>query len=450
MLRRKVYDELFEWKARSGHKCLLVKGQRQVGKSFIIEHFGKDNYENVIKLDFIEDSSLSDIFAGKLDVDSIIRVMKLRFDPELFVPGSTLIILDEIQECPRARTALKYFTTDGRYDVIASGSLIDARQGDHASVPVGYEEHITMYSLDFEEFLWARKVPYDEIMDVRKHIRDRIPIDEPILRVFNSHFRDYMIIGGMPAAVNAFLINGDYADSWGETEAIIASCKSDMTKYNSGLDRLKVVECFDSIPSQLSQSNKKFMYSRVSGGESRGATREYMDSLLWIKRAGYGNYCYSLGAVESPLIAHSSRDQFKVYMSDTGMLIHIYGREAQRALYEGDTAYNFGAVTENMVAECLMKAGLDRYYYRKSGGDGRMEIDFILELGRDIVAVEVKSGSHRDAPSIAKVGKYHHVDRRVMFENGNISMDDDGMEHYPLFASAFIKDMVRTQPGPRF
>ena len=455
MLRRKVYDRLLEWKNRE-HKCLLVKGQRQVGKTYVIERFAEANYEHVVKTNLAEEEDMRRVFDGNLDVDTIIRGMMLYRNPDDFVPGSTLIFLDEIQDCPRARSALKAFSMDGRYDVIASGSLLgvtgmwQTEEKIPPLLPVGYEEHLTMYSLDFEEFLWARGITEASIDGVKKCIRECRPLDGATLDAFGTAFRDFMIVGGMPAAVASFVKEKNYAASGKIIDGIIETCKNDINRYNTRKESIQTIECFESVPAQLAQSNKKFAYSRLEGGGSRASGGKYRENLLWIKDAGYGNFCYGLRQIAHPIEGQVMRDAFKIYLSDTGMLTHMMGKNAIRAVYEKDMAYNMGAVTENMVAECLMKCGYPPRYYRKSNGSGRMEIDFVLEFYKDIAAIEVKSGKSRETPSLLKVGGYFDVGRRIVFAEANIGKDGDGIETYPLFASAFADCLEPPWDGPEF
>lgn len=265
-----------------------------------------------------------------------------------------------------------------------------------------------------------------------------------------GHFRDYMIVGGMPEAVSRFVEARNYSSASAVLSDIIETSRQDIMKYNDGVNGVKTARCLDSIPSQLSDSNKKFMYSRVEGGGSRSAARKYADNLLWIERSGIGNYCHRLRSLEAPLEANSDRDQFRVYMSDTGMLVSMMGSRAMVAAYDGDDRFNMGALTENAVAECLMKAGYARYYYRVNSGSDMMELDFVIELGLELAVIEVKSGKDRSAPSIRKVSRYPQVGRRIMLERGDIRVDDDGLEHYPLFAAAFVDSMEREWRRPGF
>ncbi len=453
MLRRKAYDVLVEWKGRV-HKPLLVKGQRQVGKSFIIEAFARDHYPHSVIVDFREDVRARAVFAGNLDVDSIIRGLEILHPDAIFEPGSTIILFDEIQDCPLAYSSLKYFALDGRYDVIASGSLLGVtlnktnnkeEDGDgievDPSVPVGYTEHLTMYSLDFEEFLWAKGMKDEYISMLRESIHDHVPLSEVMHSAFTSYFREYMVVGGMPEVVQNYVDTKRFSGAIHIQERLLNDAIADINKYNTSINAVKTLECFNSIPKQLAQSNKKFMYSRVDGGGSRKSAQKYSENLLWIKDAGYGNFCYKVRSVEVPLTAREDSENFKVYFSDTGLLISKYGRTVREAVAMGDSRVNLGAIAENIVAECMVKCGIVPRYYMKNQGDNRMELDFVAEIGDDLVVIEVKSGKDREAPSLSKVSSVFKVDRRMMFEDTNIRVSDDGVEHYPLYAAAFMDSM---------
>lgn len=460
MLRRKIYDHLVDWK-ESGTRPLIVKGQRQTGKTFIIDRFARDHYSTYIYADLSKDGGFRSIFeSDDLTMDSIIRGIQVIRSIDISDSDQILIFLDEVQDCPRALSALKTFAIDGRYKVIASGSLLGVTEsllykdgsGSAPLSPMGYVESLTLHSLDFEEFLWANSIPEEAIARLRECIRKRIPLDPPLFYRFSELFRIFQIVGGMPASVSAYLEDTrTFASSSKELALILSECRGDITRYASREDSNKTSECFDSIPSQLMQTNKRFHYSRIKDNgldsrKKRMAADIYMDNLLWIKNAGYGNFCYGLRQISSPLMGQIKRDVFKVYLSDTGMLVHMFGEKAIAAVYTSDSAYNMGAVAENSVAECLMKCGYQPTYYLNNNGKGRMEIDFVLEFFGGLVAIEVKSGKDRATPSIGKVADYFDIWLRVMFENGNINETEDGILHLPLFASAFV-DVLDERPS---
>ena len=464
MLRRKAYDRLVEWKERPGHKSLLIRGQRQVGKTFIIREFAK-TYENSTYVDLSKNARMRRAFRESIEVEDILEALMLQdraFDPS---PGGCLIILDEIQSSPRARQALKSFTEDGRFDVVASGSLLDvplrARAYDDADegeeedqddavplIPVGYEEHMRMYSLDFEEFLWAKGYRDTMISKVRESVRRRVPLSGALLDAMNDEFREFTMFGGMPEPVSKLVSGEGLRSVIRAMDDVVTSNYNDISKYAEEGEALRIRKTLESIPMQLSQSNKKFMYSRIDGNrKSREGARKYQESLLWIEGSGIGNMCHQLREISVPVSMSSNPDQFKVYLSDTGMLVRMMdgdGVRAMDAIRTGDVGFNQGSLTENVVAECLMKAGVERNYYIHRKEPGRMELDFVIDLGSETAAIEVKSGRDREAPSLSKTIGDDRFHRRIMFERSNISVDDDGVEHYPLFAAAFIRDMARS------
>ena len=453
MLRRKAYDLLLEWKHRPGHKSLLVRGQRQVGKTYIIREFSK-TYDYCIEVDLSVNSRMRQVFEESSNVDHIIQMMTLedhRFKP---VPGKTLIFLDEIQSCPSARSFLKQFTLDGRFDVIASGSLLDipifsdgSDKGTHL-LPVGYEEHFRMFGLDFEEFLWAIGFSGEIIDTMKASLSERHPLPTALLDSLNAAFDEFMAVGGMPEAVKTFIDSRSYQYVKRVLDSIVMTCYNDIFKYSRDTDALKIRKCYDSIPIQLAESNKKFMYSRIGEEKSRSGARKYGDALLWIEGAGIGNMCYQLRGIDKPLGMSRDLDHFKVYMSDTGTLVRLMDGTNEdntvlRSIMSKDTSFNNGALVENVVAECLMKSGIHCNYYINRKNPGRMELDFVVNLGSEIVAIEVKSGKDREAPSLSKTIGDARFQRRMKFERGNVYLDEDGIEHYPLFASAFMNDLSR-------
>ena len=459
-MRRKITEELLAWKNDRKGKCLTVQGQRQVGKTYIIEEFARGHYGSFVEIDFTKTPEMKHAFERAVDVDSVIRELSLRLNGTVFTPHDTLIFLDEIQECPEARASMKWFAQDGRYDVISSGSLLGVRnlsakrnrkkeESAKPLSPMGYEKVLTMRSMDFEEYLWAVGFDQGSLDRIKGKISGRTPLDESELEVMTAHFRDFTIVGGMPAAVAAFVRTKQYSEAGRELDVILGDVVNDINRYNDPVNAMKTQRCFESIPEHLSASNKKFQFSRLERSSGSRATAEkYSENLLWIGGAGYGNFCYGL---ESPTLPFKRIEYlFKIYLSDTGMLIRMMGQAAAMAVYEGRTDYNAGAVTENVIAECLAKNGIGPRFYRKSGGKNQMEIDFVTVLLDESVAIEVKSGKTRSSPSIEKVNEVFSVDRRMMFENGNISVDGDGIEHYPLFAAAFIRLLEREYGGPEF
>lgn len=445
VLKRKIYSELLKWKD-SHRYCLVIRGQRQVGKTFIIEEFAKREYRDYVKLDFSEDQTLSSIFSKK-NVDSIVGLISI-YAGRTVSPG-TLLFFDEIQESPEAYASLKAFSLDGRYDVIASGSMLGVDRkgrfstGPDVLIPMGYEQVITMFGLDFEEFLWAAGISEEETDRLHRALKDREPFGRFLLERYLGLFKRFMVVGGMPAAVRSYFDEG-MTGTGRVHEEILFSCIRDINRYTSGADTVRTTECFESIPGQLAESNKKFMFSRIDSDKARRSADRYAGNLLWIKQAGYGNFCYLVRKPEVPLSGNEVRDQFKVYLSDTGLLMHSYGTAYTGNFITGVRG-DYGAVTENVVAECLMKRGIVPRYYSKKNGPGIMEIDFVLESDTGVVAVEVRSGKDIRGRSIEKLSDFFTVEKRVVLGDTDVYADDSGIWHYPIFAAAFGETFQRSE-----
>ncbi|MBE6524760.1 MAG: ATP-binding protein [Thermoplasmata archaeon] len=414
-------------------------------------------------LNLDEEASFRAIFEqSDRTVDNIILSIHTLRQMKDLDPKNTLIFLDEIQACPEALSSLKSFRKDGRYSVVATGSMLGVMDGlieddrgsglnDGPVSPMGDARQYRMTSMDFEEFLWANDIPQEAIDLVRDRIRTGTPIESPIYEKFSKLFRIYQITGGMPASVQAYIDDSTtFSNSSDELEDIIVQIRRDITKYNTPSNALRTAECFESIPYQLAETNKKFHYSRISpegiGAKSaRKAADRYMENILWMEHAGYGNFCHAVESFQCPLKENVKRDVFKIYLLDTGILTHMYGDKAINSIFTEDTGFNKGAITENSVAENLSKCGYEPAYYINNNGSGRMEIDFVVEFFDGLAAIEVKSGKDRSSPSIGKILDHHHVERRIMLEKGNVYRSEDGIEHYPLFAAAFF-DVLDPRP----
>ena len=445
MLRRKMMGDLLEWKGREGHKSLLLKGQHHIGKTSILKEFGK-TYRSCIYFDLSIDRGLCEQFRRSVDVDSFVRYVTAKGPEYTPIAGETLIILDEIQSCPRARMSLKQFTIDGRFDVVASGSLIDVPSKEFenptALIPAGYVEHRTMYGMDFEEYLWAMGYHEDVISEIRRCIRDKQPMGGSVASAYLDRFDEYLTVGGMPEAVRSFAEKKDYNEVAKIQSDIIDSFYSDVSKYSNGSDAMKIRKCFQSVPTQLSDTNKKFMWSRLDGSGSRNGQRTYADPMLWMENSGMANMCHMLRSVSFPSAMNADPSNFKVYLSDTGLLVNMLGSGARTAIIEKDDRFNQGTLMENAVAECITKSGRKPCYYINRKNPGRMEIDFVLDLGMDVAAIEVKSGKDREAASLNKTVDDPRFQRSIMLERSDISVDPKGIEHYPLFAAAFLDEMI--------
>ena len=401
MLKRKIYDNLLDWKNKRKKeqvkKCLLVKGARQVGKSFIIKEFGKNEYKSFVCIDFFRQPALKSIFDGDLTSEEILKRMTANIRDFSLVPGDTLIFLDEIQRCGNARTAIKFLAEDMRFDVISSGSLMGLTYGEDddedvetpESVPVGYESQITMYSLDFEEFLWAYGYDDQAISVLRSYYESGETVPESIHNRYESLFREFMVVGGMPEVVADFAENKDFNRVDKIQNDIIAEYRDDISKHAKGKEKQLVRMCYDAVPKQLAKELKKFQYSTVEKGQTR---RKYGGSVQWLKDSEIVNACYNIREPYLPLMANAKDDQFKLYINDTGLLSCMYGFETKLAILNDTIKGNArGGIYENVISECLLKRGYTLYYFKP---DGEHEIEFLIEKNCEIVPVEVKAGNN--------------------------------------------------------
>lgn len=401
MLRRKVYSELLKWQEqrrdKNLRKCLLIKGARQVGKSFIVREFGLNEYDSFISIDFFKQPQLKQIFSGDLSSEEIFKRITANIPGAKLIQGSTLIFLDEIQRCGNARTALKFLAEDMRYDVIASGSLLGLAYGDDAdseveepaSIPVGYESQITMYSLDFEEFLWAYGYDDATIASLGEYFGTDNQIPESIHSKFEAIFREYMVVGGMPEVVADFSVNKDFGRVNELQQNILAQYQDDISKHAKGKEKQLVRMCYDAIPRQLAKELKKFQYSTVEKGQTR---RKFEGSIKWLKDSSLVNACYNVSEPQIPLMANARDDQFKLYINDTGLLTCLYGFETKKAILNNTIKGNArGGVYENIISECLVKRGYKLYYYKP---DESREIEFLIEKNGEVVPIEVKAGNN--------------------------------------------------------
>ncbi len=412
MLRRKVYNELLNWKIerRNGlKKCLIVKGARQVGKSYIIKKFGEKEYKSFIYIDFFKQPNLKAVFDGVLSADEIYKRLTANIPDMELIKGDTLIFLDEIQYCGNARTAIKFLAEDMRYDVISSGSLLGLSYNDDAddlvespaSIPVGYERQIVMYSLDFEEFLWANGYKRATVADLQAYMDTDKQIPESIHERYEMLFREFMVVGGMPEVVADFAVNKDFNRVWKIQADILAEYQDDISKHAKGKEKQYVRMCYDAVPKQLSKEIKKFQYSTVEKGQTR---RKFGGSIKWLKDANIVNVCYNVHEPYLPLIANANEDQFKLYINDTGLLTCMYGFETKLAILNNTIkGHAKGGIYENVFAECLVKKGYSLFYYKPNDSQ---ELEFMIEKNGEVIPIEVKAGNTASVSLNAFVEKF--------------------------------------------
>lgn len=432
MLRRKTDLALVAWKNEKMKKALLIKGARQVGKSTSVASFGKANYRSFIELNFERNPEYRELFSGSLDAKTIILNMSaMGLGP--FLEHDTLIFFDEVQSCPNARTAIKFLVQDGRYDYIESGSLLGINYRDVSSYPVGYETQYEMSSLDFEEFLWAKGVGVDVIETLKTSYKSKTPLNSAVHMAMMRHFREYLIVGGMPVAVNRFIETADMRKVIQEQIDIINNYRDDVKKY-SGTQKIKVREVFDSISEQLNKKNKRYYLSMLS---KEPKLRTYEDSIMWLFDAGIASPCYNVSAIEFPLALNEKRNLFKVYMNDTGLLVAMSFDGIQNEVLNGNIEINEGAIVENAIADAFSKNGRRLHYYDRKKPTS-MEIDFVIQRNSRIQIIESKSGSDFDKhDSLDQLLKERAIDTPIVFCVENLH-EKDGILYLPYYMCSFI------------
>lgn len=445
MLKREIWANLIEWKSRKHHP-LVIKGLRQTGKTFIVKEFGKEFYDSTVYIDLRANSTVHNAFDGDFDVDMMVMSISSVDRTASFIPGKTLIIFDEIQDCPNARSSLKYWDTDGRYDVIATGSFLGVkgfREPYTRGIPVGYEEHITMYPLSFTEFLENSGMDTEIMEYVKKSVADHTHIEKVIHDSIRSLYFQYLIVGGMPEAVNAFFESHDLNAVRKIQRYILDSIKDDFGRYKdkNGNDKINEVlklraeACLDSIPSQLSQEYKKFKFSLVN---VKGHSPEKAEGLQYIEDVGLVIRSYNTAEIAYPLEGVKIPTEFKAYFIDTGLLVSQMGEEVPQMILSGDIGSYKGAIAENMVASAFAINGMGLYYFHAPSGSP--ELDFLFEKNGETVIVECKATN--DRPTSMKYVVAHpkkYGDHPAMkFADTNMG-SGEGYETYPLYAAWFMK-----------
>lgn len=417
MLKRKIEDTLLQWKNHSNHKPLVIMGIRQCGKTFIAQHFAQAHYKTVVYINFIKQPERISAFVGSKAVDDILLSLSAQIAGITFTPGTTCFIFDEIQECPEARTALKFFKEDGRFDVIATGSLLGV-QG-YNSVPVGSEDIVEMYPLDFEEFLWANNISTEVIDALKKFYREETPVPAGIHTAMKNLLNLYIAIGGLPDAVNAFLSSHNMNEVSKAHQSILKEYRDDMVKYAPDKDKPHIRECFNSIPKQLAKENKKFQYNQIKPG---GRSDTYLGSLQWLEDAGIICRCYNTDITGLPMEGNAKDNVFKVYVSDIGLLLEMLGAGTRADILQGNLGGFKGAIFENLMADTLHKKAQSLYYFQKESG---LELDFLVRMKGECVPLEVKAKSSKakSAKTVLAHPEKYQVHQIIKFGDFNIGRE---------------------------
>ena len=390
-------------------------------------------------MNFFENPDYCSVFEGSLEIDNITMLLSALLGSEaVFEPGNTILVLDEIQECPDARTALKFFHLDGRYDVIGTGSLLGVRGygKEPKSIPVGYETTIDMSPLDFEEFLWANGISDVVIDSLKKNITQVAPVPEALHKKMRQLLLQYTVVGGMPDVVQTFVDTKRLDEVLNMQRDIVRSYEDDMIKYANQKDKSRILKCFQSIPKQLSKENKKFQYSVVKKGSTAS---KYAGSLQWIEDAGIISRCYNLSATELPLDGNAQDDVFKVYMRDCGLFISMLEDGTQFDVLQGNLARYKGAIFENLIADMFTKMGRKLYYFHKNSG---LEVDFVIRYKGECTLVEVKasSGNTKSTKTILAHPEKYHVNSAIKLGDYNVGKSGEILT-LPLYMAFLLTEV---------
>lgn len=431
-LKRKILSQLEEWKRGTQNKALLIKGARQVGKTTIVRQFAKANYKNFVEINFEQKPLAKQAFDGNLDARTVlINLSAMGFGP--LEPGKTLIFFDEIQSCPKARTAIKFLVEDGQYDYIESGSLLGINYKDVSSYPVGFEHELDMYPLDFEEFLWACNVSQDVVGRLRECYENVCSVPDFLHDQIMERYRQYLIVGGMPEVVATFLSNEDFKKTVTNQKDILTGYRNDISKY-AGNEKILVKSVFDAIPGQLSKQDKRFVLASI---EKNAAQRKYGAPTQWLVDAGMAYYSFNVGSFELPFPSHENLSLYKLFFVDTGLMCAMMLDNIQFKVLTGDIFVNEGALAENFVAGELSKHGVSLNYYDKKS---KHELDFVFPEGNKISIIEVKSGKDYKKHSSLNMVQSLFADKinRQIVVSGNNLESENGIIYIPFYMTMFI------------
>lgn len=439
-LSRKIDYKLIQWKKQNDRYPLIVKGARQIGKTEAIRHFAIQNYQSVVEINFALQKQYKDIFDDGFEVDTILKNISLKNPSFEFPVNETLIFFDEMQDCINCATSLKSFREDGRFDVICSGSLMGINYNEIESNSVGNKEDYEMYSLDFEEYLWAKGYKPNQIDSLYQHMLSLEPLSKVEYEVMLENFREYMVLGGMPAIVYSFVTKKNYSGTLKMQQQILLDYEEDIIKYAQGLDKAKVLNVYRKIPVFLGKNNKKFQISKISAG---ARNRDYIGVVDWLANAGIVNVCYCMELPELPLKGNYAPDNYKIYFSDTGLLVGSLDEETQEDLrYNKNFNAYKGALYENVVGEMLAKQGYQLYFYRNE--KGTVEMDFFVRDTDSLIPVEVKAtdSSTISLNNLITKEKYNDIKYGIKLADKNIGFNGK-FYTFPYFMTFFLKQYLK-------
>ena len=439
-LKRKIDGFLIKWKNSKDKLPLIVKGARQVGKTNAIRNFGQNYYETFIEINFVLEPEFKSIFKRTFNVDEIIKEITMRRPEINLVPNNTLIFFDEMQECVSTATSLKSFKEDGRYDIICSGSLMGINYKKIESNSVGNKQDYIMHSMDFEEFLWAKGYKENQIEDLYNHMKECKPLSETQYDVMMNNFRDYMVLGGMPAIVSNYIENKNFSGVLNMQKQILLDYEEDITKYANGLDQSKILAFYKTIPVFLGNENKKFQISKITDG---ARNREYIGVMNWLERAGIINVSYCLDELNLPLKGNYNPTNYRIYFSDTGLLIGSLDEEVQEDLRKNQNFNTYkGAIYENIVGDMLVKEGYDLYFYKNE--KGTIEMDFFIRDRNTLIPVEVKANDNSTTSlnNLIENNNYKDIKYGIKLCNKNIGFNGK-FYTFPYFMTFLLKRYLK-------
>ena len=435
MLKRKAMTAIADWAKTKKKKCLVVQGARQTGKTYLVERFAEENYEELVEINFKQMPSAAEIFSGDLIVDNMVMAMRFRFPEKKILPHRTLIFLDEIQECQEAITSLKFWALDDRYDVIVSGLLLGIDYKRASSYPVGYVDYLRMYGMDFEEFLWGMGISGDMTERVALYLKEKAAVSDAVHTQMMRYYRQYIAVGGMPEVVQQYIDSRDFRDVDRIQRSLLQGYLYDIAHYATAEEKVKAEKCYLSLARQLlDKENHKFQYKEVEHG---GRAQKYYSSIEWLLRADMVHLCKRVRDVRFELEDYAEDTFFRAYTTDLSLLMAMKDFSLKQHIVENTLQGNSkGGIYECAVADALHKKGYQLYFYKNE--TSKKEIDFIMQKDGEVVPIEVKSGNERANSLKALLRNNGHVFYAYKFADANIGMDGDGILTLPLYMAAFI------------
>ncbi len=435
MLKRKATALIKNWTNTKNKKCLIVQGARQIGKTFIIERFAEDNYEELLEINFKQMPSAAEVFSGDLTVDNMLIAMRFRFPDKKIIPGKTLIFLDEIQECQEALTSLKFWALDNRFDVIASGSLLGIDYKRASSYPVGYVDYIKMFGMDFEEFLWGMGISEDMIETVTSFLNSKSVIPEAVHSQMMNYFRQYIAIGGMPEVVQKYIDTKDFREVDKIQRNLLQGYQYDIAHYATSEEKVKAEKCYNTLAKQLlDKENHKFQYKEIEHG---ARAQKYFSSIEWLLRADMVHLSKLVTDIRFDLSDYSREDFFRAYTTDLSLLLAMKDYSVKQHIVENTLEGNTkGGIYECAVADALYKKGYNLYFYKNE--TTKREIDVIIQKDGMVIPIEVKGGKNKATSLKSLVKSNKSIITAYKFADGNIGEGEEGIVSLPLYMCAFI------------